>query len=154
MLKPLSILRWLKIVQFLSSFATTTITVLTAEVETTLTIIAPASTLQGQPFLIEGVLKRIDTNAPLEGENIVLSYNGIPLGTVLTRSLEGTIKYQAIVQIPDAGEYTLRADFAGSTRAGLTLGASSAFRDIDLGEPSALPLLAILGIAAYAIMKK
>lgn len=144
-------------VQYLSSYATRPITVTTAEVGTTLTITAPASVLQGQPFLIEGVLKRVDTNAPLAGENIVLSYNGIPLGTTLTRSLEGSIKYMATVQIDDVGSYTLRAEFAGATRAGLTLGASWASRGIGLGEPGApnlLGLLALAGIVVYVATKK
>lgn len=142
-----------KMVYFKPDTATRTITVITPEVETTLTILAPASVLQSDPFLIEGTLKRVDTNAPLAGENIVLSYNGTPLGTTLTRSLEGSIKYMATVQIDDVGSYTLRADFAGSTRAGLTLGASWASRGIGLGEPGLLPLL-VLAIGGYMVLKK
>ncbi|GAG82458.1 unnamed protein product [marine sediment metagenome] len=138
-------------VQYLASYATKSITVTTSEVGTTLTIIAPASTIQGQPFIIEGVLKRGDTGVPLEGENIGLSFNGANLGTTLTRSIEGSIKYQATVQIDDVGEYTLRADFAGSTRPGLTLGPSNAFREIgvDLLSAPVIEILAstILGIA-------
>ena len=140
-------------VQYLSSFATRTITVLTAEVGTTLTIIAPASTIQGQPFMIEGVLARGDTGAPLLGESIVLSYNGNPLGTTLTRAIEASVKYQAVVQIDEVGDYTLRADFVGSTRAGLTLGASGAFTRIGLALPGILPLL-VLVAGAYLLTKK
>lgn len=138
-------------VRYLPSYATRSITVLTAEVGTTLTIIAPSSTIQGQPFLIEGVLKRVDTNAPLDGENIVLSYNGVNLGTVLTRSIEGSIKYQAQVQIDDVGEYTLRADFAGSERPGLALGVSSVSKGIGVSflQVPVVEILAstVLGIA-------
>lgn len=141
-------------VTYLSSFATRTIQVLTAEVGTTLTISAPASVIQGQPFRVEGVLKRVDTGTPLEGENIVLSYNGTILTTAQTRYVEGAVKYQADVQIDEMGSFILRADFAGSTRAGLVLGPSGAFMRIGLGEPSILPLLVLAGIVAYAVMKK
>ncbi len=137
-------------VQYLSSFATRTITVLTAEVGTTLTISAPASTIQGQPFLIEGVLKRVDTNAPLDGENIVLSYNGVNLGTALTRDIEGSIKYQAQVQIDDVGEYTLRAEFAGSTRPGLTLGPSNASKGLGVSLLQ-VPVVQILASTVLGI---
>jgi len=137
-------------VQYLSSFATRAITVLTAEVGTILTIIAPASTIQGQPFLIEGVLKRVDTNAPLDGENIVLSYNGVNLGTVLTRDIEGSIKYQAQVQIDDVGEYNLRAEFAGSTRPGLTLGPSNASKGLGVSLLQ-VPMIEILASTVLGI---
>lgn len=140
-------------VNYLPSQVTRTITITSLDVATTLTISAPASSPQGQPFMIEGQLKRADTEALLEGENIVLSYNGTPLGTTQTRPLEGTIKYQAIVQIDVEGTFTLTADFAGSTRPGLTLGPSSAFTRIGLAEPSILPLL-LIGIAAYVVLKK
>lgn len=141
-------------VTYLPTTASRSITVLTAEVGTILTIWAPASVIQGQPFLVEGQLKRADTDELLAGENIVLSYNGTPLGTTQTRSLEGTIKYQATVQIDVVGAYTLTANFVGSTRPGLTLGPSSAFRGIGLGEPSMLPLVVLAGIFAYVVLKK
>jgi len=137
-------------VQYLSSFATRAITVLTAEVGTILTITAPASTIQGQPFLIEGVLKRVDTNAPLDGENIALSYNGVNLGTVLTRDIEGSIKYQAQVQIDDVGEYNLRAEFAGSTRPGLTLGPSNASKGLGVSLLQ-VPMIEILASTVLGI---
>ncbi len=140
-------------VTYLPTTASRAITVLTAEVGTTLTITAPASVIQGQPFIIEGVLKRADTLTPLLGEEISLSYNGFNLGTTQTRSLEGSIKYQAIVQIDEVGAYTLRADFAGAIRVGLTLGASSATRGIGLAVPGILPLVA-LAAAAYLLLKK
>ncbi len=102
-------------VTLLPSTATRTITITTADVATTLTISAPTSAKQGQLFIIEGVLKRTDTGAPLEGENISLSYNGVNLGTAMTRYIEGSIKYQATVQIPDVGTFTLKASFAGGS---------------------------------------
>ena len=108
-------------VNYLPSQATTSINVTTLDVATDLTIIAPASIVQGQPFLIEGVLRRTDTNVALVGENISLTYNGVNLGTSMTREIEGSIKYQAQVQIDEVGSFTLTASFAGSTRPGLVL---------------------------------
>jgi len=131
-------------VNYLPQTATTTITVLTAEVGTTLTIWAPAEVIQGQPFLIEGQLKRADTGALLAGEEISISYNGTHLVTTPTRSIEGTIKYQAAVQIDEVGSFTLTASFAGSTRPGLFLGPSQAPRGVGVSLLTAQVILALL----------
>jgi len=135
-------------VNYLPQTATTTITVLTAEVGTTLTIWAPAEVIQGQPFLIEGQLKRADTGALLAGEEISISYNGTHLVTTPTRSIEGTIKYQAAVQIDEVGLFTLTASFAGSTRPGLVLGPSKAPRGVGV---SLLPAQVILALLAASL---
>lgn len=146
-------------VNYLPSQATTTITVTTLDVVTALTIIAPASIVQGQPFIIEGVLRRTDTNAPLEGENISLSYNGVNLGTTLTRSIEGSIKYQAQVQIDEVGSFTLTASFAGSTRPGLVLlpaiaKALTRIPGIDGITPYMGPILVGAAILAASVLSK
>ena len=138
-------------VNYLPSSATRTITVLTAEVETTLTITAPASVSQGDLFNIYGQITRNDTGAAIPNVSISVSYNGTPLGSKLT-DMQGI--YTLPASIPTAGTFTLRASFAGMTVPGLTLGASSASRRIGLAEPSMLSLLALAGLIAYAVMKK
>jgi len=120
-------------VNYLPSSRTTPITVTSLDVGTTMTIDAPASVPQGQPFLISGQLKRVDTGASLAGELITLSYNGTPLGSTTTRLIGETIKYEAQVQIDAVGTHTLTAGFAGSTRPGLSMSPSSASRGVGVG---------------------
>ncbi len=140
------------LVNYLPSQASVTITVTSLDISTVLTIFAPSTIVQGQPFIIEGVLKRADIGTPLEGENISLSYNGISLGTALTRDIEGSIKYQATVQIEEAGSFTLTANFAGSTRPGLTLRPSRAQAPVVIpGLQEITPLVGALAVAAVLI---
>ncbi len=139
-------------VQFLSSSATTTITVLTAEVGTSLDIFAPDQVVQGVPFIVAGTLRRIDTEQVLAGEEIIVSVNGLELGRDITR-ISGDYLVDAI--LPNTGTFTLTAEFLGAERPGLTLGASSASKSIGtLAEPSVLPLVVLAGIVAYAALKK
>ncbi len=139
-------------VNYLPSQVSATIVVTSLDVATILTISAPASIIQGQPFIIEGQLKRADTGALLEGENIALSYNGVNLGTTQTRALEGTIKYQAAVKIDEMGTFTLTANFAGSTRPGLTLGPARAQAPVTMpGFPEITPLAGALIITTALI---
>ncbi len=117
-------------VTLLPSTATRSITITPADVATTLTIDAPASAIQGQLFIIEGQLRRADTGVTLEGENISLSYNGVNLGTTLTRYIEGSIKYMATVKIDESGTFTLKAAFAG----GSGYAASEAQTRLNVGD--------------------
>jgi len=135
-------------VTYLETSATKSITVLSLEVGTTLTITAPSEVVQGIAFGISGYLTRNDTGAGIPNATVTLSYNGTLLGSDTT-SIDGHYLLTGSVMY-DLGTFTLTAYFAGSTG----LGASSAFKGIRLGEPSLLPLLALLGIAAYAIFKK
>ncbi len=137
-------------VTYLASLATTSISIITSEVATNLTISAPTTPIiQGQSFIINGVLTRADTGVPLVGEEISLSYNGTSLGTALTQDLEGSIKYQAEVSIAEVGEFTLTASFAGATRPGLTLGASTARTLAKI--PGFQPISPYLGIIAVGL---
>lgn len=146
-------------VTYLPSFATTTISVLTAEVGTTLSINAPADVIQGQPFEIFGTLQRTDTNAPLDGEEIELWVDGVFVSSMLTTVI-GTPAgpafgaYQFFHIIADTGVHTLEVKFLGSVRPGLALGSSSASRRIGLAEPSIIPLVVLAGIVAYVVLKK
>ena len=121
-------------VQYLASTATTQINVITSEVATILTISAVPEVVQGEPFTIEGTLRRADTMIPLSGELISLSFNGTSLGTTTTRDTEGVIKYMTTVQIDTVGIYTLTANFAGSTRPGLTLRPSQGIWSLNVGD--------------------
>jgi len=143
-------------VNYLPSQATTSITVTSLDIVTNLTInVSSPNVIQGQPFIVEGTLKRADTGANLAGENISLSYNGTSLGTVMTQDQEGSIKYQAIVQIDETGGFTLTADFAGSTRPGLTFLPSLARTGVILeGVTSYLPYLIPVAILAWLLLSK
>ncbi len=146
-------------VTYLSSFNTTTIQVLTAEVGTTLGINAPAEVIQGVSFEIFGSLQRIDTMAPLDGEEIELWVDGLFVSSMLTTTV-GTPAglaygaYQFFHTLVDTGLHTLEVRFLGSERPGLALRPSSAFRGVGLVEPSMLPLLALLAIGGYMLLKK
>lgn len=139
-------------VNYLPSTATRAITVLAAEVGTTLTISAPDSVIQGVAFNISGILIRNDTGAPIPNALISILYNGTPVGSGNT-GIDGD--YLITGTIPVAGTFTLTANFAGMTVPGLALSPSSAYKGIGtIGEPSMLPILLVLGIAAYAVLKK
>lgn len=135
-------------VQYLSSSASKIITVLVSEIGTTLTIAAPSEVTPGESFEIYGQLTRNDTGEAIPNASISLSYNGNPLGSVTT-DMQGV--YGIPASLPSPGTFTVRADFAGMTVPGLTLGASSASRRIGLAAPSVLPLV-LLGIAVIAIL--
>lgn len=137
-------------VTYLSTTASRTIQVLTAEVGTILTIFAPTSVVQGQPFLINGELRRADTNQVLAGETITAYHNGVLIGSDVT-AISGEYNIDAVIN--EVGTYTLTVNFAGSTRPGLALGPSSAFTRVGLVESSLLPLL-LAGVFAYFVLKK
>lgn len=128
-------------VNFLPSQATTTITVTVLDVATNLTISAPASVIQGQLFTISGQLTRADTGAALVGETILVSYNGQMRGSPVT-DVQGA--YTLNTLIPEAGSFTLMANFEGSTRPGLTLLPSQAPRGVGVSLLSEQVILALL----------
>ena len=128
-----------------------TVTAIVTEVGTTLTINAPAEVDPGALFYVYGLLTRNDSGSAIPGAIVNISYNGTHLGSATT-SIDGI--YEINVAIPVSGTFTLTAGFAGMTVAGLTFWASSAYTRIGLGEPSMLPLVAVLAVAAYVVMKK
>ena len=141
-------------VQYLPSSATRAITILTAEVGTTLTVVAPTEVIQGQPFSISGALRRVDTNQLLVGETISASFNGTLIGSDITGA-DGSYYIDAVIN--DVGAYTLTANFAGSTRPGLTLGSSKASIPIALGEittPVMVLGVAVLGTVLIALSQR
>ncbi len=146
-------------VNYLPSQATRSITVTSLDVATSLTVNAPTTIPQGVPFLIQGELKRSDTGASLSGETIALSYNGTPLGSTTTRLIGDTIQYELQVSLDTVGSFTLKAEFAGSTRPGLVLLPSNARTIIGIpGIPEIPPLIwaAIIGgilVGGYLIAK-
>ncbi len=139
------------------SSATTTVSVIPKEVDTTLTIIGPSvPPVAGQSFLIEGVLERADTSVALSGETIALSYidqnlNSVSLGSVTTGTIEGSVKYQMTTSIPIPGDFTLKAEFAGSTREGLVLRPAFRVAGVDIGANVNVPLI-VGGITALGLI--
>ncbi|GAG67015.1 unnamed protein product, partial [marine sediment metagenome] len=104
-------------VQYLPSQATAEINVITSEVGTVLTLIAPAEVVQGEQFRLSGELRRADTNGLLSGETITAVFNGTALGSDTT--MGGTYNIDGVIN--DVGLYTITVNFAGSTRPGLVL---------------------------------
>ncbi len=139
------------------SSATTFVHVVPKEVDTNLTIIGPADDpVAGQSFLIEGVLTRADTSVALSGETIALSYidqnlNSVSLGSVTTGTIEGSVKYQMTTNIPIPGDFTLKAEFAGSEREGLVLRPAFRVAGVDIGANVNVPLI-VGGITALGLI--
>lgn len=138
-------------VKYLPSYATRTITVLTAEVGTELSINAPANVIQGQSFEIFGVLQRIDTNEALNGEEIELWVDGIFVSSMLTDWV-GTPAgpqpgaYQFFHSIVEpVGDHLLDVKFLGSEKPGLILGSSNA--RLRVGMAILQPIVAIVSAA-------
>ena len=134
-------------VTYLQSSATAEINVLTAEVATVLTLIAPADVVQGQSFRMSGELRRADTNALLAGETISAVYNGTALGSDVTQN--GAYNIDGVIN--DMGTYTITASFAGSVREGLTLAPSQGIWTINLGIGGITPVM-VGGIAALGLL--
>ncbi len=145
---------------FNPTVGTKTITITEVEVNTSLVIVAPSSSGAGVAFPVSEQLTRTDTSEGINGETITVSYNGTPLGTTTT----GTSPIPGMwnigfITINNPGTYTLKAEFAGSTRGGLTLGATSATLRLGIEElPSwAIPIgVLVLSSALIAVstMKK
>lgn len=139
-------------VQYLASSVSRPITVVVAQVGTTLSIIAPAQVTQGEVFDVYGQLTRNDTGVAIPNATISLTYNGSPIGSAVT-DLQGV--YTIPVSIPSPGTYTLTANFAGMTVGGVTFGSSIATTVVGLGDPIILPLI-VMGAAVitYVLLKK
>lgn len=116
-------------VTYLPSFATKSIRVMPLEVATNLTLVAIDEVLQGVSFPVAGVLRRSDTNAPLEGEMLTAVYDGTVIGTDMTSA---TGAYSMTATIPEVGDYTLQVVFEGSVRPGFVLGRSQASGGVSI----------------------
>ena len=138
-------------VNLLPTTAQIPITVTLADVDTTLTITAPASVAEGELFIASGKLTRNDTGAPVIGEVVRLRYNGIEIGV---DSTDANGDWWIEAAIPAAGAWILTAFFAGVSYPGLTLNPSSAGAPIRLDGLDPLVLLALLGGAAYILTRK
>ncbi|GAG89928.1 unnamed protein product, partial [marine sediment metagenome] len=110
-------------------------------IPTTPNINAPNEVSPGETFNIFGQLTRDDTGEAIPNMSISVSYNGTPLGSVLT-DMQGV--YTIPASIPDPGTYTLRADFLGT----LEYAASRSTADTIV---AATPLEAALKIAGPAV---
>ena len=124
-------------VTLLPSTATKTITILLADVATSLTISAPSSAKKGASFPVSGILIRNDTGGPVPYASITLSYTGTNLGSTTT-GVDGD--YLKTVSIGAEGTFALKANFAG----GSGYAASEAQRGISVGMPT--PITAIVSI--------
>ena len=135
-------------VQYLPSSATATITVLTAEVGTVLTLTAPTEVIQGQLIRLSGELRRADNNTLISGEIITAVFNGTPIGSDTT--MNGTYNIDGVIN--DVGTYTLRVDFAGSTRPGLVLRPSQILRNIGISMQAITPMVVVASALLGAIL--
>ena len=139
-------------VQYLASFASRPITVAVSQVGTTLSINAPAQVTQGEVFNVYGQLTRNDTGAAIPNATISVSYNGSPVGSVIT-DLQGV--YTIPASIPSPGTYTITSNFAGMTVPGVTFGSSIASTLVGLGDPIILPLIVVgATVIAYVLFRK
>ena len=137
-------------VQYLPSTSNQiTVTVQSLQVNTTLTISAFSEVFEGTPFFVQGKLTRNDTGAGVGGQPIKIYSGTTLLGTVNTTA-DGNYIWSVILATP--GIYTLKAEFAGATVAGLSLLPSSGYYTAGL-EGNIVPLLAALGVA-YLILRK
>lgn len=84
--------------------------VLPATIPTILTIEARSPVLVDESFEVSGVLARADTGEGIPYQTIALFYDGTAIGTNTT-DVNGV--YIFGMSIPTAGNYTLRAEFAG-----------------------------------------
>ena len=140
-------------VNYLPSQASTQITVAPLNITTTLSISAPANTVQGQTFNVSGILIRNDTGFPITNVPINVLYNGTPIGTVNT-GVDGD--YLLTGSIPTVGTFTLTANFAGATMPGLTLLPSMAQTGVALidGITTYLPIIIPAAILALLLLSK
>lgn len=131
-------------VLYLPSSATATITVLTAEVGTILTLTAPTEVIQGQQFRMSGELRRADNNQLLSGETITAVFNGTAIGSDTT--MNGTYNIDGVIN--EVGTYTLTVNFAGSTRPGLVLRPSQGISRVGVGiEAIPTPVMVVASVA-------
>ena len=139
-------------VQLLSSQATRNITVTVLSVNTSLSISAPASVVQGTSFAISGILIRNDTGGPVRNASITVSYNGNIIG-IATTGVDGD--YLITGTIPSPGNFTLKAQFGGMSLGGLMLSPSMASMRIGTTGVAISPGILLLGIiGAYLLTRK
>lgn len=139
-------------VQLLSSQATRNITITELQVNTSLSISAPASVVQGTSFTISGLLIRNDTGGPVQNASITVSYNGNIIGVATTG---GDGEYLITGTIPNPGSYTLKAQFGGMSLGGITLSPSTASMRIGATGVTLSPSLILLGaFIAYMLTRR
>jgi len=134
-------------VTLLPSTATRTITVLVAEVATTLTIVAPASVAEKEYFIVQGQLTRSDTGEAIPNMTIDVRYNGNAFGWAITDT-QGV--YKVTSAIPEPGTVTLKAVFEGAEG----YAASKAERGLSVSVPTLLTTIVpiVLPIAVGLIV--
>lgn len=134
-------------VTYLESSATAQINVLTSEVATVLTIVAPTQVVQGQSFRISGELRRADNNALLAGETITAVFNGTSLGSDITQN--GAYNIDGVIN--ELGNKTITVSFTGSVREGLKLAPSTGTWTVNLVIDGISPLM-VAGVATLSIV--
>ena len=140
---------------FNPSFASVTVQVTRLVIDTVITLEANVTQINaGEDVTLTGILKRSDT-APvlpggvLPGLVVHLLRNGVEIDSQLTTAAG----FMFIDTPVDTGDITYTVEFRGIEVPGLALNSSGASIRIGLAEPSILSLL-VLGIAAYAVLKK
>jgi hypothetical protein len=131
------------------STATKNITVEEQGVNTELTIQSVNLVDENEEFQVYGYLKRADNNYPIGDETVYVRYNGTLLGADVT---DGFGWYSLFGSIPNAGSYTLKAEFLGSQE----LNPAEATLPLDvLGQPATrkLALIALPMAVGYISVK-
>jgi len=82
-----------------------------AGIPTSLDIYAPDTVKAGEKFTVTGTLTEAETGTPIAGQPIHVSYDGKTLGTAYTER-DGSYFLEA--SIPEAGYFTLKAEYPGS----------------------------------------
>ena len=145
-------------VQYLASVSNeVTVTVVSAQVATTLTLTGPAQVQQGTSFTLTATLKRNDTQGLIQGASVKF-YQSLG-GTIRQWTLVGSGvtgadgKASLVTTTIYAGSYYYKAEFEGATMEGLSFMPSVGFWDYPVGEFPVLPVLAVLGLA-YLLTRK
>ncbi len=119
----------------------------TVDRSSSLTISANSSVLVSESFNISGILYETATGIPIPNQLISLSYNGVTLGSATT-GVDGN--YLKSVSIPNAGVFTLKAYYAGST----IFDASESSSNVRIGVPRDVTVLvlALLGVVVASAL--
>ena len=145
-------------VQYLASVSNeVTVTVVSVQVATTLTLTGPAQVIQGANFTLTAQLKRNDTQALVQGASVKF-YQSLG-GTIRQWTLVGSGvtgadgKASLVTTTIYAGTYYYKAEFEGATVEGLSFMPSVGFWDYQVGGVPLIPVLAVLGLA-YLLTKR
>lgn len=145
-------------VQYLSSVSNEiSITVVSVQVGTTLTLTGPAEVIQGSNFTLTATLKRNDTQGLIQGASVKFyqSLGGtIRQWTQVGSGVTGADgKASLVTTTIYEGTYYYKAEFAGATVEGLSFMPSVGFWDSTVGGVPLIPVLAVLGLA-YLLTKR